>query len=59
MQPHPMRFAPDHPLVERVRKLCMRPWDLVEELLDASYRRVALVRQRTALDADPVVPVAD
>ena len=34
-------------------------WDLVEELLDASYRRVALVRQLRALDADPVVPVAD
>ena len=34
-------------------------WDLLEELLDASYRRVALVRQLRALDADPVVPVAD
>lgn len=34
-------------------------WDLLEELLDASYRRVALVRQLRALDADPVVPSAD
>ncbi|MET0736599.1 MAG: MmcQ/YjbR family DNA-binding protein [Microbacterium sp.] len=34
------------------------PWDLVAELLDASYRRVALVRQLRALDADPVVPLA-
>lgn len=132
-QPHPMRFPLDHPLVERVRALCMRypeaaeviahgrctfragkpqfaivgaahddhgavefipdplereallerddvfvppyegaygwlairvdaasgAWDLLEELLDASYRRVALVRQLRALDADPVVPVAD
>jgi hypothetical protein len=32
------------------------PWDLVEELLDMSYRRVALVRQLRALDASPVVP---
>ncbi|WP_314504864.1 MmcQ/YjbR family DNA-binding protein [uncultured Microbacterium sp.] len=126
-----MRFPPDHPLVQRVRQLCMRypeaveaiahgrctfragkpqfaivgsgesasvlfipdplereallerddvfvppyegaygwlairveaasgPWDLLEELLDTSYRRVALVRQLRALDADPVVPVAD
>ena len=127
-----MRFPPDHPLVERVRALCMRypeaaeviahgrctfragkrqfahrrcrarrrgavefipdpiereallerddvfvpayegaygwlairveaasgPWDLLEELLDASYRRVALVRQLRALDAEPVVPSA-
>ncbi len=131
MQPHPMRFTPDHPLVERVRKLCMRypeaaeaiahgrctfragkpqfaivgsgdiacvlfipdpderdallerddvfvppyegaygwlairveaasgPWDLVEELLDASYRRVALVRQLKALDAEPIVPLRE
>ncbi len=35
------------------------PWDLLEELIDASYRRVALVRQLRALDADPVVPIAD
>lgn len=128
MPQHPMRFAPDHPLVERVRAMCLRypeaveaaahgrctfragkpqfaivgsgdvsavlfipdpeerevllerddvfvppyegaygwlairveaasgPWDLLEELLDASYRRVALVRQLRALDADPVVP---
>ena len=34
-------------------------WDLVEELLDASYRRVALVRQLRALDADPIVPSTD
>ena len=34
-------------------------WDLLEELIDASYRRVALVRQLRALDADPVVPIAD
>ena len=34
-------------------------WDLLEELIDTSYRRVALVRQLRALDADPVVPVAD
>jgi hypothetical protein len=34
-------------------------WDLVEELVDASYRRVALVRQLRALDADPVVPFGD
>jgi len=128
-QPHPMRFPPDHPLVERVRAMSMRypeaveaiahgrctfragkrqfaivgaahddeealeflpdplereallerddvfvpayegaygwlairvdavsgPWDLVAELIDASYRRVALVRQLRALDADPVV----
>jgi YjbR len=132
-QPHPMRFPPDHPLVERVRTMCMRypesveaiahgrctfragkrqfaivgaahddedaleflpdplerealleredvfvpayegaygwlairvgaasgPWDLVEELIDASYRRVALVRQLRALDADPVVPLSE
>ncbi|SFS14526.1 YjbR protein [Microbacterium sp. cf046] len=130
-EPHPMMFPADHPLVERVRALCMRypeaaevishgrctfragkrqfalvgvydqgaivfipdplerdallerddvfvppyegaygwlaisvdsasgPWDLVEELLDASYRRVALVRQLRALDADPVVPVVE
>jgi hypothetical protein len=125
-----MRFPPEHPLVERVRQLCLRypeatevishgrctfragkrqfaivgaahedrgavqfipdpverqalverddvwvppyegaygwlaigveaasgPWGLVEELLDASYRRVALVRRLRALDADPVVP---
>ena len=31
----------------------------LEELIDASYRRVALVRQLRALDADPVVPIAD
>lgn len=129
-QPHPMRFAIDHPLVERVRAMCMSypeaveviahgrctfragkrqfaivgaahddrgaveflpdpqehdallerddvfvpayegaygwlairveaasgAWDLLEELVDASYRRVALVRQLRALDADPVVP---
>jgi hypothetical protein len=133
MDPHPMRFPPEHPLVERVRSLCLRypeavevishgrctfragkrqfaivgaahenrgavqfvpdplereallerqdvwvppyegaygwlairvepesgPWGLVEELLDASYRRVALVRQLRALDADPVVPLRD
>lgn len=35
------------------------PWDLIEELLDASYRSVALVRQLRALDADPVVPFTD
>ena len=132
-EPHPMTFAPDHPLVERARALCMRypeaaeviahgrctfragkrqfaivgaahddlgaieflpdplereallerddvfvpayegaygwlairveaasgAWDLVEELIDASYRRVALVRQLRALDADPVVPLSD
>ncbi len=130
-QPHPMSFPPDHPLVERVRTVCMRypeaveaiahgrctfragkpqfalvgvgetgavlfipdpderdallerddvfippyegaygwlairveaasgRWDLLEELIDASYRRVALVRQLRALDADPVVPIAD
>lgn len=130
-QPHPMRFPPDHPLVERVRGLCMRypeaaeviahgrctfragkpqfalvgvgevpavvfipdplerdallerddvfvppyegaygwlairidaasgPWDLIEELLDASYRRVALVRQLKALDEDPVVQIEE
>ena len=34
-------------------------WDLLAELLDGSYRRVALVRQLAALDADPVVPLAD
>jgi hypothetical protein len=34
-------------------------WDLVEELLDASYRRVALVRQLRALDAAPIVPMGD
>jgi predicted DNA-binding protein (MmcQ/YjbR family) len=34
-------------------------WDLISELLDASYRRVALVRQLRALDADPVVPLSD
>lgn len=133
MDPHPMRFPPEHPLVTRVRSLCLRypeaaevishgrctfragrrqfaivgaahedrgavqfvpdplereallerqdvwvppyegaygwlairvepesgPWGLVEELLDASYRRVALVRQLRALDADPVVPLQD
>jgi len=132
-EPHPIRFPPDHPLVERTRSLCMRypeaaevlahgrwtfragkrqfaivgaahddrdaveflpdplerdallerddvfvpayegaygwlailveagsgPWDLVEELIDASYRRVALVRQLRELDADPIVPVQD
>ncbi|QTV80148.1 MmcQ/YjbR family DNA-binding protein [Microbacterium sp. NIBRBAC000506063] len=129
--PHPMMFPPDHPLVERVRALCMRypeaaevishgrvtfragkrqfaivgvgdrgavlfipdpvereallqrddvfvppyegaygwlaigvetdagDWALLEELLDASYRSVALVRQLRALDADPVVPFAE
>lgn len=131
--PHTMRFPPDHPLVERVRSLCMRypeateviahgrvtfragkrqfaivgaahddrgaveflpdpterdalreradvfvpayegaygwlairveaasgSWDLLEELLDASYRQVALVRQLRALEADPVVPLSD
>jgi predicted DNA-binding protein (MmcQ/YjbR family) len=31
-------------------------WELVHELLDASYRRVALQRQLRALDAAPVVP---
>ena len=130
---HPMRFPPDHPLVERTRALCMRypeaaevvahgrftfragkrqfaivgaahedrgaiefvpdrlereallerddvfvppyegaygwlairveassgPWDLAEELVDTSYRQVALVRQLRALDADPVVPLAE
>lgn len=35
------------------------PWELLEELLDASYRRVALVRQLKALDAEPVVPLSD
>jgi YjbR len=35
------------------------PWDLLEELLDASYRQVALVRQLRALDADPVVRLED
>lgn len=35
------------------------PWDLLEELLDSSYRRVALVRQLRALDAAPVVAVED
>ena len=34
-------------------------WNLVEELLDTSYRRVALVRQLRALDADPVVPFVE
>lgn len=34
-------------------------WDLLAELIDTSYRRVALVRQLRALDAAPVVPVAD
>lgn len=129
--PHPMMFPSDHPLVERVRALCMRypeaaevishgrvtfragkrqfaivgagdrgavlfipdpvereallqrddvvvppyegaygwlaigvetdagDWALLEELLDASYRSVALVRQLRALDADPVVPFAE
>ncbi len=131
--PHPMRFPSDHPLVERVRALCMRypeaaeavahgrvtfragkpqfaivgaahedggvveflpdplerevllarddvfvppyegaygwlairvdaasgDWGLLEELLDTSYRRVALVRQLRALDAAPVVPTAE
>lgn len=132
-EPHPMRFPSDHPLVERVRSLCMRypeaaeviahgrvtfragrpqfaivgaahedggaiefipdplergvllarddvfvppyegaygwlamrveaasgDWGLLEELLDTSYRRVALVRQLRALDAAPVVPTAE
>ncbi|MCR2764436.1 MmcQ/YjbR family DNA-binding protein [Microbacterium sp. zg.B48] len=132
-EPHPMRFPVDHPLVQRMRTLCMRypeaaeviahgrvtfragkrqfaivgaahddrdaveflpdlaerdalleredvfvpayegaygwlamrvdsdaaDWDLVAELLDASYRRVALTRQLRALDADPVVPFGD
>lgn len=132
-QQHPMGFPPDHPLVVRVRGMCMRypeaaeviahgrctfragkrqfaivgaahqpggavefvpdplerdallmrddvfvppyegaygwlairvdaasgDWDLLAELLDASYRRVALVRQLRALDADPVVPLSD
>ena len=35
------------------------PWDLVEELIDASYRRVALVRQLRALAADPVAPIGE
>lgn len=35
------------------------PWDLIEELLDASYRRVALVRQLKALDEDPVVQIEE
>lgn len=30
-------------------------WALLEELLDTSFRQVALVRQRRALDADPVI----
>jgi Protein of unknown function (DUF419). len=30
-------------------------WRLLEELLDTSYRRVALVRQLRALEADPVI----
>lgn len=34
-------------------------WGLLEELLDTSYRRVALVRQLRALDAAPVVRAAD
>ncbi len=126
-----MMFPPDHPLVERVRTLCMRypeaveaishgratfragkrqfaivgvrdrgavlfipdpvereallprddvfvppyegaygwlaigveadagDWALLEELLDSSYRSVALVRQLRALDDDPVVPFAE
>lgn len=33
-------------------------WQLLHEVMDASYRRVALVRQLKALDADPVVGVA-
>lgn len=32
-------------------------WTLVAELIDASYRQVALKRQITALDASPVVAV--
>lgn len=126
---HPMRYAAGHPLVERVRRQCMKypeaaeviahgrftfragkrqfaivgaahdddsavefipepdereallerddvfvppyegaygwlalrvtarsgDWQLLYELMDASYRQVALVRQLRALDADPVV----
>lgn len=33
-------------------------WPLLCELLDTSYRQVALQRQLRALDADPVVPLA-
>jgi hypothetical protein len=132
-EPHPMRFPSEHPLVDRVRSLCMRypeaaeviahgritfragkpqfaivgaahedrgavefipdplerevllarddvfvppyegaygwlairveaasgDWGLLEELLDTSYRRVALVRQLRALDAAPVVPTEE
>ena len=131
--PHPMLYPPDHPVVNRVRAICMRylegaevnahgrvtfragkrqfaivgsahdpspavlfipddgerhalldrddvfvppyegaygwlalrveadsgPWDLLAELLDASYRRVALVRQLRALEEALVVPLAD
>jgi predicted DNA-binding protein (MmcQ/YjbR family) len=31
-------------------------WQELTELIDSSYRQVALKRQITALDADPVVP---
>lgn len=34
-------------------------WTLVAELIDTSYRQVALKRQIAALDAQPVVPVAE
>jgi len=32
-------------------------WELIAELVDASYRSVANQRQLRALDADPVVPL--
>ncbi|WP_460942854.1 MmcQ/YjbR family DNA-binding protein [Okibacterium endophyticum] len=34
-------------------------WGLVAELIDASYRQVALKRQVAALDAHPVIPRGD
>lgn len=33
-------------------------WDEIAELIDESYRQIALKRQLAALDADPVVPVS-
>lgn len=34
-------------------------WTFIAELIDASYRQVALKRQIAALDAHPVVPIVE
>ncbi|RWZ68166.1 MmcQ/YjbR family DNA-binding protein [Labedella populi] len=55
----PPYFGPGGWIGMDVDRSAETDWALVAELIDASYRRVALKRQIAALDAHPVVPVVD